>query len=72
MGPGSGKIDLSPFESWDPVQNDQHKLQSTLDIAVPVQTCVGLVKHAHVVFWQISTFLENSVGIVNGPLINGL
>ena len=30
MGQGSEKIDLSPSESWDLVQNDQHKLHFTL------------------------------------------
>ena len=39
QGQGSEKIDLSPSESWDLVQNDQHKLHFTLDIAVSVRNC---------------------------------
>ena len=55
MGQDPEKIDLSRFESWDLFQNDQHKLQFTLDIAVSVRNCavsVKLVKHAQIGFFD--------------------
>ena len=67
MGQGSEKIDLSPSESWDLLQNDQRKLYFALDLAVSVRNCAGfqlnLWKHTQIVsFWQISSkFLEDYV-----------
>ena len=42
MGHGSKKY-LSPSKSWDTFQNDQNKLQFTLDVAMDIAVSVRVV-----------------------------